>query len=108
MLNFAPKSGGRSEFCIEFQRMNEQFDRFWNLMLVIVAGIMGLIGFVIWDRKTALRPLERRVALLEEQRDTDPQITRIVSALREYAQSNDQFADALRRSCCFSLTASAL
>ncbi|HIF68084.1 MAG TPA: hypothetical protein EYG15_10925 [Deltaproteobacteria bacterium] len=78
--------------------MNEQFDRFWNLMLVIVAGIMGLIGFVIWDRKTALRPLERRVALLEEQRDTDPQITRVVSALREYAQSNDQFADALRRS----------
>ena len=59
MLNFAPKSGGCSEFCIEFQRMNEQFDRFWNLMLVIIAGIMGLIGFVIWDRKTALRPLER-------------------------------------------------
>ncbi len=59
MLNFAPKSGGRFEFCIEFQRMNEQFDRFWNLMLVIIAGIMGLIGFVIWDRKTALRPLER-------------------------------------------------
>jgi|TARA_B100000809_G_scaffold99811_2_gene98365 hypothetical protein len=88
--------------------MNEQFDRFWNLMLVIVAGIMGLIGFVIWDRKTALRPLERRVALLEEQRDTDPQIARVVSAFREYAQSNDQFADALRRSCCFSLTASAL
>ena len=85
MLNFAPKSGGRSEFCIAFQRMNEQFDRFWNLMLVIVAGIMGLIGFVIWDRKTALRPLERRVALLEEQRDTDPKITRVVSALREYA-----------------------
>ena len=76
--------------------MNEQFDRFWNLMLVIIAGIMGLIGFVIWDRKTALRPLERRVALLEEQRDTDPQITRVVSALREYVQSNDQFADALR------------
>ena len=78
--------------------MNEQFDRFWNLMLVIIAGIMGLIGFVIWDRKTALCPLEPRVALLEEQRDTDPQITRVVSALREYAQSNDQFADALRRS----------
>ena len=108
MLNFAPKSGGCSEFCIEFQRMNEQFDRFWNLMLVIIAGIMGLIGFVIWDRKTALRPLERRVALLEEQRDTDPQITRVVSALREYAQSNDQFADACAAPRCFSLTASAL
>ena len=52
-------------------------------MLVIVAGIMGLIGFVIWDRKTALRPLERRVALLEEQCDTDSQIARVVSALRE-------------------------
>lgn len=77
-------------------------------MLVIVAGIMGLIGFVIWDRKTALRPLERRVALLEEQRDTDPQIARVVSAFREYAQSNDQFAGACAAPRYFSLTASAL
>ena len=87
--------------------MNEQFDRFWNLMLVIVAGIMGLIGFVIWDRKTALRPLERRVALLEEQCDTDPQIARVVNALREYTQmTSSPMPCAAPR--CFSLTASAL
>jgi hypothetical protein len=30
-------------------------------MLVMIAGIFGLIGYIVWDRKTALRPVEPRL-----------------------------------------------
>ena len=39
-----------------FEDMDKRFDQIWNLMLVIITGIFGLIGFIVWDRKTALRP----------------------------------------------------
>jgi len=43
-----------------FEALKSQYDRIWNLILVVLAGIMGLIGFIIWDQKTAFKPLEKK------------------------------------------------
>jgi len=55
----------RFEMNQRFKALESQYDRIWNLILVVLAGIMGLIGFIIWDRKTAFRPLEKKIIELE-------------------------------------------
>jgi predicted PurR-regulated permease PerM len=56
------------------------------------AGIFALIGFVLWDRRTALAPAVRR---FDELRDREQ---RLESALRDYAAHSPELADSLRKS----------
>ena len=74
----------------------------------MIAGIFGLIGYTVWDRKTALRPVEQRLIALESEfhRDLEIQheegsrLTRLVKVLREMAKSDEKLANVL---CNFSL-----
>ena len=50
-----------------------------GLIYVVLAGIIALIGFVIWDRRSALSPVIRKTKELEERDDLT------VRALKEYA-----------------------
>jgi hypothetical protein len=87
-----------------FEAVNQQFDRLWTLMLIMIAGIFGLIGYIVWDRKTALRPVEQRIMALEAEfhRDLEIQhedgsrLTRLVKVLREMAKSDEKLANVLR------------
>jgi hypothetical protein len=58
---------------------------------VTFAGIFALVGFVIWDRRTALAPAVRRVEEVQER------ARRLELALREYAEKEPALAEALRR-----------
>nr|VFJ48211.1 MAG: hypothetical protein BECKFW1821A_GA0114235_101919 [Candidatus Kentron sp. FW] len=79
----------------------KRMDAQWNLTLVMIAGIFGLIGFVVWDRKTALKPLERRFARIahELERDLDvdspegSRLTRLIAAVREFAPDDPRLAE---------------
>ncbi len=70
-----------------------------------MAGILGLVGFVVWDRKTAMRPLEQRMVRLEQEvRDDieahhgpDSEIKRILRALQALAQEDERVAHVLRQ-----------
>jgi hypothetical protein len=87
-----------------FESVDQQFDKLWTLMLVMIAGIFGLIGYIVWDRKTALRPVEQRIMALEAEfhRDLEIQhedgsrLTRLVKVLREMAKSDEKLANVLR------------
>lgn len=71
---------------------------------MLIAGVFGLIGFVVWDRKTALRPLEQRMERLEGelhrdlelQHDEGSRLTRLVNVLREMAKKDEKLAAVLR------------
>jgi hypothetical protein len=88
-----------------FSSLEKRFDFFQNLMLVLIAGVFGLIGYIVWDRKTALRPVEERLINLEVElhRDLDLQhkdgslLTRLLAALREHS-INDPKLQAILRS----------
>jgi hypothetical protein len=57
----------------------------------ILFGGMGiLIGFVIWDRRTALTPVTRRTRELEEREEL------LEKALKEYAKENPRLAEILK------------
>jgi len=57
---------------------------------VTFAGIFALIGFVLWDRRTALAPAIRKSRELEEKEE------RIERALKEMAQKDSNVAEALK------------
>lgn len=91
-----------------FQSLEAHFDKRFtfveNLLLVLIGGVFGLIGFIVWDRKTAMKPLEERLLKLEHdlQRDLEIQheegsrLTRLVKVLREMARHDEKLADVLR------------
>ena len=87
-----------------FTALNDNFDRIWSLMLVVIAGIFGLIGFIIWDRYSTLRPLERRMHSLEDDLERDlelkapegSRLTRLIHALRDLAKEDSKVEAVLR------------
>lgn len=88
-----------------FEAIDQRLDFIQQLMLVTIAGIFGLIGFIIWDRYSTLRPMDMRLQRLEEdlERDLELQspegskLTRLIHALRELAKE-DKKVEAILRS----------
>jgi hypothetical protein len=76
-------------------RLGQRLDEVRDFLLwgfgVTFAGIFALVGFVIWDRRTALAPAVRRVEEVQER------ARRLELALREYAEKEPALAEALRR-----------
>ncbi|MDI6703392.1 MAG: hypothetical protein QME40_01770 [bacterium] len=75
--------------------LDKRIDDLRNIMLggfgVIFAGIFTLIGFVLWDRRTALVPAVRKAKELEEEEE------KIKRALREYAIQEPKLATVLKQ-----------
>jgi len=62
---------------------------FWGFSIIITL-IIFMLGYMIWDRRTALKP-----ALLKAEDATD-KTRNLVSALREYARSHPDLAEILK------------
>jgi chaperonin cofactor prefoldin len=73
----------RGELKGEIQALRE-------LIYVVIGGIFVLIGFVIWDRRTALSPAIRRYKELEEREEL------LEKALKEYAKVEPRFLEILK------------
>ena len=92
-----------------FLSVEKRMDAQWNLTLVLIMAIIGLVGFVVWDRKTALKPLERRFGRIADELERDlgvpspegSRLTRLIAALREIAPDDprlsERMGEALRR-----------
>jgi len=88
-----------------FETIERQLDFIQQLMLVTIAGIFGLIGFIIWDRYSTLCPMDTRLRRLEEDLERDlelrspegSRLTRLIHALRELAKE-DKKVEAILRS----------
>ena len=57
---------------------------------IVFAGIFALIGFVLWDRRTALAPAIRKNQELEEREN------KVESALKEYAEKEPRLKEAMK------------
>jgi len=88
-----------------FEAADRRLDFMQQLMLVTIAGIFGLIGFIIWDRYSTLRPMDTRLRRLEENLEHDlelqspegSKLTRMIHILRELAKE-DKKVEAILRS----------
>ena len=74
--------------------LQRQIDDLYALILwgfgILFGGMGVLIGFVIWDRKTALAPAIKKNKELEEREDL------LERALKEFAKQEPRLAEVLR------------
>ena len=75
--------------------VNNRIDDMSNLILwgfgIIFVGMFALLGFVIWDRRTALAPAIRKNKELEERQE------RIEKVLKEFAIEEPKLAEILKQ-----------
>ena len=70
---------------------NQRIDDLRDLIYVVLGGMIALVGFVIWDRRTALAPAIRKNKELEERAD------RVERALRELARHDPKVAEIFKQ-----------
>jgi hypothetical protein len=59
-------------------------------MSIIITLIIFMLGYMIWDRRTSLKPA------LPKTEDVTDKTRNLVSALREYARSHPDLAEILK------------
>ena len=57
---------------------------------ILLTGMMALVGFVLWDRRTALTPAVRKVEALEKKEES------LERALKEFAMKEPRLTEALK------------
>jgi len=77
-----------------FEGINQQISELKSFMLwgfgILFAGMFSLVGFVLWDRRTALAPAVSKYSALEEREE------KLEKVLKEMAQTDPRAAEALR------------
>ncbi|MCK4729637.1 MAG: hypothetical protein KAT27_11975 [Desulfobacterales bacterium] len=61
-----------------------------SLMYVLLAGMFALVGFVLWDRRTAVAPLQR------SQRELEDREQKLEKAILEYSRQEPKLAEILK------------
>ena len=94
-----------------FEDMSRRFEDMHNLILTLFASVMALvvalIGYMIWDRKTAQLPLKLRLGKLENEfkdievqletkNPSGPVIARLLASFRKLAETDEKVAAILR------------
>jgi len=68
---------------------------------ILFAGMFCMIGFVIWDRRTAIAPLSSKVRQIEENIEIQSleigKMEKLISALRELANIDNKVKDVLAK-----------
>lgn len=79
-----------SKMDVKFEAVNARIDYLFWLQGVIVALILFILGYTIWDRKTSLQPALAQASKAEENSRT------LIATLREYAKKHADLAEILR------------
>ena len=101
----------RFESIQRFEDMNQRFESIQNLMLALfgsaMAFVLGMLGYIIWDRKTAQQPLKRKLYNLENEfveieeqlemkNPSGPVIARLVASFKQLAETDKKVAAILK------------
>ena len=77
-----------------FEQVARRIERLENVMLwgfgLLFTSMVGLVGFVLWDRRTALAPAIKKNRELEEREEL------LERALKEYARVEPRLAEILK------------
>lgn len=78
-----------------FKAVNQRIDALQGLIYVLIAAIfaqtIGVIGFVLWDRRSAISPVINKTKELEEKEE------KIIKAFKELALKDKHISEVLRK-----------
>ena len=90
------------------KKLNQRIDDLFTLTLSL-SGIMatliaGLFGYIVWDRRTMMKPIQEKVEQLEKDFNRELDLhhehgslpARLIKALRELARTDEKLAAVLR------------
>ncbi len=72
------------------KKLSKRIDDLANLIYGVLAGMFALVGFVIWDRRSALAPAIRKTKDIEERQD------RVERAIKELALKYPEIKEILK------------
>ncbi len=81
----------RNEMNTRFEAIDKKLDiLYWGFGLVITL-ILFLFGYIIFDRRNTIRPLEQDVSVIKYRQDN------LSSVIKEFAKKDKTFAEALKK-----------
>lgn len=91
---------------IQFTDLKNQIDDIKKFMYwgfgIIFSWIAFLIGFVLWDRRTTLAPIQRDSRELQlEVEKLKKEKNEIINVLKKYSDENPSFKDILNKAALF-------
>ena len=75
---------------IKFEAVNARIDYLFWLQGIILALILFMLGYMIWDRRTALQPA------LDKSTEAEVKSSNLIRVLREYSKKHADLAEILR------------
>jgi len=80
----------RNEMNTKFEAVDSKIETLYWGFGIMIALMLFLFGYIIWDRRTALNPIQNKTVNLEER------LNKIEFAYREQAKKDPGFAEILR------------
>lgn len=66
----------------------------------VMSTLLALFGYIVWDRRTLMKPLDKRLLTLERELDIGgtegTKVSRLVKTLRELSQEDEKVAKVLK------------
>ena len=73
----------QKEINTRFEYMDDKMDKLYTLLYFILGGVFGLIGLIMWDRRSYIRPVKEDIRELQ-------------NALRDFAKKQPELTEILR------------
>ena len=86
------------------RRIDDLFTLTLSLSAIMATLIAGLFGYIVWDRRTMMKPIQEKVEQLEKDFNRELDLhhehgslpARLIKALRELARTDEKLAAVLR------------
>ncbi len=80
----------RNEMNTKFEAVDSKIETLYWGFGILIALMLFLFGYIVWDRRTALNPVQNKTMALAEK------VTKIEFVYRQQAQKDSGFAEILR------------
>jgi predicted PurR-regulated permease PerM len=80
----------RNEMKSGFEAVDKRFDFFYWAIGILISLMLFLLGYIIWDRRTALNPILAKTIILEDR------VKKLENISKEQAKKDPAFAELLR------------